>query len=180
VGHLILLRYWLNETALEVVWLIVSPQNPHKSPQELAPVHHRLEMARLATQDEPRLFVSDVECHLPLPSYTIQTLKALDQRFPKHQWKLFIGSDAFREVPTWQEGDKLLSEYDFWVYPRRNVPIKTENPRVTLFSQAPQVEISATQVRKYLRQGQSIRFLVPAAVETYIRTHRLYEGASDT
>lgn len=86
LGHLILARYWLNETQLEQVWLVVSPHNPHKAPEVLAPERVRLEMARLATEGDPTVQVSDIEFGLPRPSYTIETLRALQAQEPHWQW----------------------------------------------------------------------------------------------
>ena len=176
-GHLMVLRYWLNETPLESIWLMVSPQNPHKSPEELAPAEDRLQMVRLAIAGEARLHASNIEFSLPRPSYTIQTLRYLQEHYPTHEWRILIGADAFATVPTWKEGNTLLDEYKFWIYPRHDC-IPTYLPeKSTFFAQAPRIDFSATQIRSYLRKGQSIRFLVPPAVEDYIYERGLY-GAS--
>ncbi len=178
-GHLMVLRYWLNETPLDQIWLIVSPHNPHKSPNALAPAFHRLQMARLAITGEARLHASDVEFLLPHPSYTIHTLRHLHNHYPTHEWRILMGADAFATIPTWKEADTLLSQYHFWIYPRGEKPLPALPKHCTFFSQAPRIDLSATQIRHYLKKQQSIRFLVPQAVESYIYEHDLY-GVSET
>jgi cytidyltransferase-like protein len=103
-GHLMVLRYWLNETPLHQIWLIVSPQNPHKSPEDLAPAQDRLVMTQLAIQSESRLHASDIEFFLPRPSYTIDTLRHLQTQYPTYEWCLLLGADTFATLPTWKEG----------------------------------------------------------------------------
>ena len=176
-GHLMVLRYWLNETPLDAIWLMVSPQNPHKSPEELAPADDRLQMTRLALAGENRLHASDIEFALPRPSYTIQTLRYLQEHYPAYEWRILTGADAFLTTPTWKDGSVLLSQYTFWIYPRHNC-IPTHLPEKSVFfAQAPRIDLSATQIRGYLKKHQSIRFLVPPAVEAYIYERGLY-GAS--
>lgn len=180
MGHLILARYWLNETDLSQLWLIVSPQNPHKSPTELAPVEHRLQMVALSIRDDPALHVSDVELHLPRPSYTIQTLNFLRVAYPMAEWVILLGADAARHLLTWREGERILSEWPIWVYPRRGTDWGDlpSSPMLRSFPEAPRIDISATQIRSYCAQRKSIRYLVPPTVEAYIREHRLYASAS--
>jgi nicotinate-nucleotide adenylyltransferase len=176
-GHLMVLRYWLNETPLDAIWLIVSPHNPHKSPADLAPAEDRLHMARLATAGEDRLHPSAVEFSLPRPSYTIDTLRHLCRAYPTYQWRLLMGTDTFANLPTWKESQTLLSQYTFWLYPRGDAHPYTLPDNVTFFAQAPRIDLSATQVRTYLKNQKSIRFLVPEAVETYIYKRGLYGAA---
>ncbi len=176
-GHLMVLRYWLNETPLDAIWLIVSPCNPHKSPTDLASAEDRLHMARLATAGEERLHPSDVEFSLPRPSYTIDTLRYLHQAYPTCQWRLLMGTDTFTSLPTWKESQTLLSEYTFWLYPRGDDRPYPLSDNITLFAQAPRIDLSATRVRTYLKYQKSIRFLVPEAVETYIYMRGLYGTA---
>ncbi|MCX7606022.1 MAG: nicotinate (nicotinamide) nucleotide adenylyltransferase [Bacteroidia bacterium] len=178
IGHLIVARYWLNETDLDQLWLIVSPHNPHKAAQELAPAPHRLAMARLAIQEDEQIHVSDIEFHLPTPSYTIHTLDRLQEQYPTHTWVLLFGSDTANTLPTWRDGTTLLQKWPIWVYPRGEgiLHINPLPSHLQYFHEAPRVDLSATQVRKYIHQRRSIRFLVPIPVELYIREHGLYHS----
>ncbi len=175
-GHLIVARYWLNETNLEQIWLVVSPHNPHKAPEGLAPEKDRLEMAQLATEGDPSVRVSDIEFGLPRPSYTIATLRTLRAQEPSWQWVVLLGADAAKGLLTWKEGEKILQEWPIWVYPRRGAELAEvpQYPNVRFFPQAPRIDLSATQVRQYVREGRSIRYLVPPPVEAYIYAHDLY------
>ena len=111
-------------------------------------------------------FVEDIEFSLPRPSYTIATLDALRQRHPAHDCVLLMGSDNLPGLPRWQESARLLAEVDSYVYPRPGFPSPdlAPVPRVQVIT-APLLDISATYIRESLRQGHSIRYLVPAAVE---------------
>lgn len=175
-GHLIVARYWLNETDLEQIWLVVSPHNPHKAPEALAPEKARLEMARLATEGDSSVQVSDIEFGLPRPSYTIATLRALRAQEPSWQWVVLLGADAAKGLLSWKEGESILQEWPVWVYPRRGAePAEVPKyPNVRFFPQAPRIDLSATQVRQYVREGRSIRYLVPPSVEAYIYAHDFY------
>ncbi|RMF52679.1 MAG: nicotinate-nucleotide adenylyltransferase [Bacteroidetes bacterium] len=176
LGHLAVVRYWLNETDLNQVWLVVSPQNPHKPVEELAPPQERLRMVELATQGDPWVRPSAVEFQLPRPSYTIQTLGHLRQAYPHYAFVLLLGSDAAASLPTWKEGDRLLREWPLWVYPRKGADAEQlpPSPHLRFFPEAPRIDLSATQIRQYLRQGRSIRYWVPSAVEAYIYARGLY------
>jgi len=176
LGHLAVVRYWLNETDLDQVWLMVSPHNPHKRLADLAPAEDRLHMVELATQGDSYVHPSAVEFQLPRPSYTIQTLVHLRQAYPHHAFVLLLGADAAASLPTWKEGDRILREWPLWVYPRKgaseeNLPA---SPQLRFFPEAPRIDLSATQIRKYLRESRSIRYWVPLAVEAYIYARGLY------
>ena len=166
VGHLILAEHFATRTDLSEVWFVVSPHSPFKAAADLLPDAQRLHMVQLAIAGNPRLRAEDIEFGLPRPSYTIATLDALRQRYPSHEFVLLMGADNVPGLPRWQESARLLAEVDIYVYPRPGVslPSLDEFPRVRLIA-APLLNISATYIRESLRTGQSIRYLVPAAVE---------------
>jgi nicotinate-nucleotide adenylyltransferase len=171
-------RYWLNETDLNTVWLVVSPQNPHKSLEELAPAPHRLGMVRAATEGDPTIRACSVEFELPRPSYTIQTLRHLVETHPEMEWVLLVGADTAAQIPRWREGETLLHTWPVWVYPRRDASweVVPKVPLLRCFPEAPRMDLSATRIRQYIQAGHSIRYLVPPPVETYIYTHGLYRA----
>jgi len=176
LGHLAVVRYWLNETDLQEIWLVVSPHNPHKLPTELAPAPDRLRMVQLAIQGDPLVRACEVEFQLPRPSYTIQTLEHLKRSYAEHTFVLLLGADAAAALPTWREGHRLLNEGPIWVYPRKGTS-KEElpaSPHLLFFSEAPRIDLSATQIRKHLHEGRSVRYWVPPAVEAYIYARGLY------
>lgn len=176
MGHLIMARLWLNLTDLDVIWLILSPHNPHKNPSLLAPAESRLAMLRLALEKETALLASDVEFHFPQPSYTYRSWKYLRATYP-HEFIFLMGCDTYQTLPSWYEGSKLLEEGTFYVAPREGCTFAPLAPKTIFFSDFPQITLSATQIRDFIAQGKSITFLVPPAVEAYIYRHGLYQAS---
>ena len=166
VGHLILAEHFATRTDLAEVWFVVSPHSPFKNAADLRPEAERLHLVQLAIAGNPCLRAEAIEFSLPRPSYTIATLDALRQRHPNTDFVLLMGGDNLPGLPRWQEAARLLAEIDIYVYPRPGTPL----PDMAAFSRAqvmaaPLLDISATYIRESLRQGLSIRYLVPAAVE---------------
>lgn len=174
-GHLILAEYFATRTDLAEVWLVVSPQSPFKVGEELLPDTARLALLQLAVANNPRLRAEDIELSLPRPSYTIATLDALRARQPDYDFVLLMGGDNLPGLPRWRAADRLLSEFDLYVYPRPGVelPGLAAFPRARVFK-APLLDVSATFIRASIQAGQSIRYLVPSAVEQEILTQSYY------
>lgn len=175
IGHLIIAEYMLSMANLDEVWLVVSPQNPFKNNDELFPDTDRLEMVKLATRNNPRLKVCDVEFSLPKPSYTIQTLTWLKQNYPDREFALIMGSDNLVHFPKWKEAEKILSLAKLHVYRRFGYEHKDleTNKRIVMY-EAPVLHISATFVRELMHSGRSIRYLVPDEIITYLKDHFQY------
>ena len=175
IGHLILAEYFATRTDLSEVWLVVSPQSPFKVGEELLSETQRLALLQLAVADNPRLRAEAIELNLPRPSYTIVTLDALRAHHPTHDFVLLMGGDNLAGLPRWQAAARLLHEFDLYVYPRPGaaLPPLADFPRAKVFS-APLLDISATFIRASIREGKSIRYLVPPAVADEIATHHLY------
>jgi nicotinate-nucleotide adenylyltransferase len=174
-GHLILAEYFATRTDLAEVWLVVSPQSPFKVGEELLPDTARLSLLQLAVTDNPRLRAEAIELSLPRPSYTIATLDALRARHPSYDFVLLMGADNLPGLPRWRAADRLLSEFDLYVYPRPG----TELPDLAAFPRArvvkaPLLDVSATLIRASIQAGQSIRYLVPAVVEEEIDRQNYY------
>ena len=170
-GHLILAEHFATRTDLAEVWLVVSPHSPFKQAADLRPDAERLHLVQLAIAGNPRLRAEAIEFSLPRPSYTIATLDALRQRHPDADFVLLMGGDNLPGLPRWQEAARLLAEIDIYVYPRSDtsLPDLAAFPRARVVA-APLLDISATYIRESLRQGLSIRYLVPPAVEAALRT----------
>lgn len=168
-GHLILAEYFATRTDLTAVWLVLSPQNPFKAAGGLLPDTTRLTLLHLALADNSRLRAEDIELGLPKPSYTVVTLDALQARYPAHEFVLLMGGDNLAGLPRWREASRIAQEFDLYVYPRpgAELPALANFPRVRIL-EAPLLDISATFIRQSVATGQSIRYLVPAAVEAEI------------
>lgn len=175
IGHLALANYFYSFSPLEEVWFIVSPQNPLKQSGSLLSDTERLKMVRLATADFAGFRVSDVEFHLPKPSYTIDTLKHLRQEFPQHEFVLIIGEDNLHSFQRWKDYDKILNEYSIYVYNRPGTTTfsSIDSSHVT-FYKAPLLDISSTFIRESLKAGKNVRFFLPEKVFHYIEERHLY------
>lgn len=174
-GHLILAEYFATRTTLDEVWLVLSPQSPFKVGDSLLPEQDRLGLLQLAVADNPRLRAEAIELTLPRPSYTIATLDALRARHPTLEFVLLMGGDNLAGLPHWREATRILTELDIYIYPRPGavLPALGTFPRVKVV-EAPLLDISATFIRESVRQGQSIRYLVPGAVERQIMASQYY------
>lgn len=175
IGHMILANYMATRTGLDEVWLVVSPQNPLKKSNSLARDHDRLHLVELAIGDNPRLRASRVEFDLPKPSYTIDTLAVLRDKYPHYDFSLIMGSDNIASLRKWKNYELILRDFAIRVYPRPGYPggELLEHPAVTQHD-APLMHLSATYIREALREGHSIRYLVPAAVEEELLKSGLY------
>jgi len=163
-GHLIVANYVLNETDLEKVWLVVSPQNPLKNEKSLLNEYHRLHLATLATEGDPRIKPSDIEFSLPKPSYTIDTLIYLKEKYPQHLFRIIMGADSFQNLSRWKNYQTLIADYEMLVYPRMGYA--TTNPlgaKATMV-QAPLLQLSSTYIRDCIAKGKSIRYMLPDGV----------------
>jgi len=174
-GHLIIASYMANFTDLEEVWLLVSPQNPLKNKKGLANMYDRLEMARLATEPSGRIKVSDIEFKLPQPSYTIDTLTYLHEKYPEKEFVLIMGADNLDSFKKWKNYEVLLKNYHLYVYPRYGFDLKEwkDHPSVTL-TETPQMEISSTFIRKALKDNKNIQFVVPDKVIEFMDSKNMY------
>ena len=164
-----------NHTTLDKVWLVVSPQNPLKKYGDLINTYDRLEMARLATDNSKNIEVSDVELKLPQPSYTIDTLTHLKEKYPQHEFALIMGSDNLVSLPKWKNYKLILRDYRIYVYPRpgyENSDLAT-HPSVTI-TMTPLMELSATFIRKSLAEKKNIQYFVPDSVLDFIEAKNLY------
>lgn len=175
VGHLIIANYMANHTTLDQVWLIVSPHNPLKKKGDLINMYDRLEMARLATENADNIRVSDVEFKLPQPSYTIDTLTHLKEKYPEHQFTLIMGSDNLASLHKWKNHELLLRDYKIAVYPRpgyENLELSS-HPSVAV-TETPLMEISSTFIRKSIQAGKNVMYFVPDNVLAFIEGKNLY------
>ncbi|MEM6629605.1 MAG: nicotinate (nicotinamide) nucleotide adenylyltransferase [Bacteroidota bacterium] len=174
-GHLIVAQTALNQSPLDVVWFVVSPQNPFKKKQNLLNEYDRFRMAELAIEGNKQLLASNVEFSLPKPSYTIDTLVHLTNRYRSYRFSLIMGSDNLRHLPKWKKADLLLKEFPIYVYPRPGSPTEWPHEAGSIeFFEAPFLAISATYIRRSIRLGQSIQYLLPEKVREYIQKGNLY------
>ena len=174
-GHLIIANHILNETDLEKIWFIVSPQNPFKTSAALLNEYNRLHLLKLATEDDPRIKVSDIEFGLPKPSYSSVTLAHLQEKYPKHQFSIIMGGDSFQNLNKWNNADYIIKNFALYVYPRPGFEIQNHFNAKLKIVKAPLLQISATQIRQLIKDGKSVRYLLPEKVREEIEKGNYYK-----
>jgi nicotinate-nucleotide adenylyltransferase len=180
-GHLMVASFIANHTDLQQVWLVVSPQNPHKTQSSLLNEYDRLHLAQLAIEDDAQIKVSDIEFKLPKPSYTIDTLTYLEEKYPQHNFFVIMGSDSFQNLPKWKNFEALVKNYQFIVYRRPGFDITEKYGADVTYLEAPMLELSATLIRNNCKDGITIRYLVPEDVRLEIERNNYFkEGVVKT
>ncbi len=176
IGHLAIANFMVELSELDQLWFVVSPQNPLKEKKSLLQDYHRLEMVRLAVEDDDRFRASDIEFKLPTPSYTIDTLTYLEEKHPGMQFQLVMGADGLRTFHKWKHAELIIEKYHRLIYPRPGTDKETASrlPNATLVN-APMMEISSSFIRQAIKEGKDVRHLVPARAYTYMREMHFYE-----
>jgi len=175
IGHLIIANHVLNETPINKIWFIVSPQNPFKESKTLLNEFDRLHLVRLATQDDNRIKCSDIEFNLPKPSYTSNTLTFLSEKYPEHQFSIIMGSDSYQNLNKWKNYETIINNYPVYVYKREGYEIKKTFGKEATILNVPIIQISASQIREHVRSAKSIRYLVPEIVREEIESRKFYK-----
>ena len=175
IGHLIIANHVLNETALEKIWFIVSPQNPLKKSNSLLNEFDRLHLVRLAVEDDNRIKCSDVEFNLSKPSYTTNTLAYLSEKYPVYKFSIIMGSDSYQNLGKWKNFETIVDNYSIYIYKREGYEINKFPGNEPTILNAPLIQVSATQIRDYIKKGKSIRYLVPEIVREEIETRKFYK-----
>lgn len=175
-GHLMIANYICETTDLDKVWLVVSPQNPFKEKETLLNEYDRLLLVNLAIENNNNLKASNIEFNLPKPSYTIDTLTHLQEKYPQHQFALIMGSDNLATLHKWKNHELLLKNHEIFVYQRRGFD---DNPYPNHsgihFLKFPYIDISATFIRENIRNGVSMQFFLPDKVWDYIEGSSLFK-----
>ncbi|MEI6901066.1 MAG: nicotinate (nicotinamide) nucleotide adenylyltransferase [Bacteroidota bacterium] len=174
-GHLMIAGYMAEYTDISQVWFIVSPHNPLKEKSTLLADHHRLAMANIAVEDDPRFRASSIEFHLPQPSYTIDTLTYISEKHPEKEFVLIAGADNLPSFHKWKNHEQILEYYQLYIYPR---PLAGSSPFDNHphihFTAAPLVEISSSFIRDGIRQGKNMLHFLPEKVWKYIDEMHFY------
>ena len=174
IGHLIIANHILNETDLQKIWFVVSPQNPFKPSSTLLNEYDRLHLVQKAVESDDRLKASEIEFTLPKPSYTAHTLAYLAERYPSHQFTIIMGSDSFQNLSKWKNAEAIIANCPILVYRRPQFDITDDLGAKLTVLDAPLLELSATYIRTCLQEGKSIRYLVPTVVEEEIQKSGFY------
>ncbi|UFK98793.1 nicotinate (nicotinamide) nucleotide adenylyltransferase [Kaistella faecalis] len=179
IGHLILANYILENSDMDELWFVVSPQNPFKDKKSLLKDHNRLDMVQLAIKNYPNMRASSVEFSLPKPSYTIDTLAYLHEKYPDYSFALIMGEDNLNGLTKWKNSENLIANHQIIVYPRAFEGEKKDHEylqheNISLIK-APVIEISATEIRSMIKAGKNVRPMLPPEVFEYLDGSAFYK-----
>ena len=192
IGHLALANWLCEYEGLAEIWFLVTPQNPLKEKTDLMDYDLRYNMVKEAIAGYSKFKVSDIECSLPLPSYTINTLRYLQKKYADYYlFYLIIGADSWENIDKWKDAQSLFREFPILIYPRKNfdqtdnlllshnkedIPVfhyqlSTDNFKLPHIRKvdAPLIDISSSYIRSAIREGKDVRFLLPEAARSYVR-----------
>lgn len=184
VGHLVVASKALEDTDIDEVWFVVSPQNPHKSRSgELIDPVHRLEMVNLACKSNPRFKVSDIEFNLPQPSYTHMGLRLIREQNKETEFLIIGGTDLQRKMSKWKSHKEIMDNHGLIIYPRNltgkdaKLPVANEliESRTTHLENVPTLDISATYIRNQIKENKGLDYLVSKEVIEYILKNNLFK-----
>ena len=177
VGHIIIANHMVEFSDLDEVWFVVTPQSPHKKKRSLLDNYHRYQLVYLAVEDYPKLRPSDIEFKLPQPNYTVHTLAQMTEKYPKKEFCLIMGEDNLKTLHRWKNYETIIEHHDLYVYPR----IGSEKAKNQFRDHAkvhqvdaPVIQISATHIRRSIKQNKNVRALLPREVWKYIDEMNFY------
>jgi nicotinate-nucleotide adenylyltransferase len=175
VGHMVLANYMVEFTDIEKVWFVVSPHNPLKNKKSLLDQNQRLHMVNLAIGDSDLFKSNNIEFGLSQPSYTINTLAHLNEKYPQHTFSLIIGQDNLSSFHKWKNYEEIIKRFKLYVYPRPNAEASDlDLHKNVIMTEAPLIEISSTFIRNALLEKKNVSFFVPESVWNYIDEMSFY------
>lgn len=176
IGHMIIAQTMLDSGLIDELWFVVSPQNPFKKNKNLLHEFDRLDMAEAAITENSKFRTSDIEFNLPKPNYTAHTLAVLSEKYPDKEFSLIIGGDNLASFHKWKNYETILNHHELLIYPRPD----SDKPLIEItdrmhFVDSPLLHISATFIRSKIKNGHSIKYLVPIEVEEFIARKKFYQ-----
>jgi len=181
IGHMIIANSVLDRTDLDQVWMVVSPENPLKKKASLANDFDRLHLVNLAIGENLRLKASNIEFGLPRPSYTIDTLTYLKEKYPSHEFVLIMGGDNLASLHRWKNYEAILENHQIYIYQRSTSEIENalQHKNIKILEDLPLLHISSTYIRNAIADNRSVQYLVPDAVFKYLEEGTLYRQRTD-
>jgi len=161
---------------IDEVWMVVSPLNPFKKKKDLLDHNSRLELINKAVKGNEAVKASNIEFDMPMPSYTIDTLRVLDTKYPNREFSLIMGADNLEHLDKWKESTEIIDGYKIYVYPRLGYyTSKFDNEKSIVRVDAPIIELSSTSIRNKVKEGRSIKYLTRESVRKDILKQGWYK-----
>lgn len=176
IGHMAIANYMVEFTDMDQLWFVVSPHNPLKEKKSLLSQQQRLYMVNAAVEDFPKFKSSNIEFDLPQPSYTVNTLAHLKEKYPQHTFSLIIGQDNLVTFDKWKNHEEILRQFKLFVYPRPNCEkSKFDTHPSVVFTKAPMMDISSTFIRNAIKEKKDVRLFLPEKVWEYVESMNFYK-----
>ena len=175
IGHKVIGSHFTQFTDLNQLWFVVSPQNPLKQKSSLLDQNHRYQIIDREIDNDINLSVSNIEFSLPQPSYTIDTLIHLSEKYPNYKFVLIMGSDNLQNIHKWKNYNEILDNYQIYVYPRNNYEVNEFHKNITVIKDVPKMEISASFIRNAIKMGKDVSSLIPQQAFKYIEEMNFYK-----
>jgi nicotinate-nucleotide adenylyltransferase len=186
IGHLIIANHMAENSELDQIWLVVSPQNPLKKKATLLADYHRLALVERAVEGNSKLKASNIEFGLPIPSYTVDTLTFIQEKHPDHNFSIIMGEDNLRTLHKWKNHEQILKNHNIYVYPRalthqelleghlkKETPFK-DHPKVNV-TDSPVMKISASFIRNAIKEKKDVKYLLSEPVHKYLSEMNFYK-----
>ena len=175
IGHLAIANYMQSFTDIKEVWFVVSPHNPFKKRQNMLSEADRLHLVNLAIEGKQGYKSCDIEFKMPKPSYTIDTLARLSEKYPQRKFALIMGADNLELFWKWKNSEMIVANYHRYIYPRPGVSVVSSDVENATFADAPMMDISSTFIRQAVADGREIPFFLHDKVYRYIKEMHFYE-----
>ena len=176
IGHLAIANYMLAFGGMDELWFVVSPHNPFKSRQNMLSENDRLHLVNLAIEEHPKYRSCNIEFRMPKPSYTIDTLARLADKYPQREFALILGSDNLEQFHKWKNSEVIVENYHRYIYPRPETPPhQLENIANATVVDAPLMDISSSFIRRAIANGIDVPFFLHDKVYQYIKEMQYYE-----
>ncbi|MFL6555593.1 MAG: nicotinate-nucleotide adenylyltransferase [Bacillus sp. (in: firmicutes)] len=173
-GHLLIANEVLSTLKLDEIWFMPNQEPPHKKKSDSIKNEDRLQMLDLAIQDNTAFRVETIELHRQGPSYTVDTMKMINDQYPDHQFFFIIGADMIEYLPKWHKIDELIKLVQFVGVERPEYSTKTDYP--VRYVDVPAIDVSSSMIRDRVKNGKTVRYLLPDPVIKYIEEKHLYES----
>jgi nicotinate-nucleotide adenylyltransferase len=171
-GHLLIANEVLSELSLDEIWFMPNQEPPHKKKSESVENIERVEMLELSIKGNPAFKIEKIELERTGPSFTVDTMRILNEQFPNHQFYFIIGADMIEYLPKWHKIDELINLVQFVGVERPEYSLDTDYP--IHYVDVPSFDVSSSMIRERVQHGKTVRYLLPEPVIDYIREKQLY------
>lgn len=177
IGHMAIAGYILENSDVDEIWFVVTPLNPFKNKESLLAEYHRIELVERAIGDNIKMKASDIEFHLKKPSYTIDTLTYVKEKYQNREFSIIMGEDNINTIHKWKNYDLIIENHKIYVFPRFNEEEKKQSlfHENIIYLNAPRIEMSSSFIRKSISENKDVRYFMPLKAWQYLDEMNFYK-----